>query len=98
MSKDIYVSLDEMDSVITRLNNHATNISDKSSLLNTKVSELNGRDWNEETGRNITSNLEEAGKSISLLVQNINEMKSSLQKIRDVYAEQYTAYTSQSQQ
>ena len=55
MSVNINVSLNEMDNVISRLDTHANNIQEKSLLLSNKVNELNGRDWNEETGRNITS-------------------------------------------
>ena len=92
---NINVSLNEMDTVITKLETQVTNISDKSSYLKTKVGELNGRDWNEETGRNITSTLEEASASIIGLIENINSMKVALQQIRNNYAEQLEAYRSE---
>ena len=92
---NINVSLNEMDTVIAKLGTHATNISDKSSYLKTKIGELNGRDWNEETGKNITSTLEKASASINGLIENINSMKIALQQIRNNYAEQYEAYRRQ---
>ena len=92
---NINVSLNEMDTVIAKLGTHVTNISDKSSYLKTKVGELNGRDWNEETGKNITNTLEEASASIIGWIENINSMKTALQQIRNNYAEQYEAYRSE---
>lgn len=92
---NIKVSLNEMDTVITKLGTHVTNISDKNSYLKTKVGELIGRDWNEETGRNITSTLEEASTSINGLIENINSMKIALKQIYNNYAEQSEAYNSE---
>mgnify|MGYP000014297023 FL=1 len=95
MSVNINVSLNEMDNVISRLDTHANNIREKSLLLSNKVNELNGRDWNEETGRNITNTLYDATLNISNLVASINDMKTTLQTIRNNYALQYEEYRNQ---
>ncbi len=92
---NINVSLDDMDAVITKLGTQSSNISDKSNYLKTKIGELNGRDWNEETGRGITDTLTDASNSINVLIQNINDMKNALQQIRNNYAEQYEAFRKQ---
>ena len=95
MSVNINVSLNEMDNVISRLDTHDNKKKEKSLLLSNKVNELNGRDWNEETGRNITNTLYDATLNISNLVASINDMKTTLQTIRNNYALQYEEYRNQ---
>lgn len=92
MAKLIDVSLEEMESTISAIGTFASDLSSLTQDFESQVRGLSGRDWNEETGATINSNLEAASTNIKKLIEQLNEFEVILKKINDNYVSDFESY------
>lgn len=95
MGKEIRVSFEEMESTISAIGTFANDLGSSTQDFESQVRSLSGRDWNEETGARINSNLEAASSNIRKLIEHLDNFKTVLEQIKSNYAEDLASYRSE---
>ncbi len=92
MAREITASLEEMENTISSMNSFKGELESSTNDFSSLVKSLNGRDWNEETGANINSNLEEATNNIRKLIEQLSNFQDALAKIKGSYEDELSSY------
>lgn len=95
MAKIINASLEDMENTISAVGGYINDLNSSTSDFESQIRSLSGRDWNEETGASINSNLEAATSNIRKLIEQLSGFQDALNKIKASYAEELAAYRNQ---